>query len=143
MDLEGMLRGKLALRSLLSIVADVVRFCSPRESPQGNSGHMHIYLPNVMPLFAPTVNSYKRLVGTSGAGDGVLGTGTSGRAGSHDQSADGEREATRLEGEDMRDASDQGLHLVKKATARFLRADSVAREVFGDAFEERLEAWRR
>ncbi|KAG2418910.1 hypothetical protein HFD88_002012 [Aspergillus terreus] len=50
-----------------------------------------------MPLFALTVNSYKRLVGTSGAGDGVLGTGTSGRAGLHDQSADDERDATRLE----------------------------------------------
>lgn len=69
----------------------------PREGIPGNSGHMHVYLPDIMPLFAPTVNSYKRLVGTSGAGDGVLGTGTSGRAGLHDQSADDERDATRLE----------------------------------------------
>ncbi|KAF3353952.1 hypothetical protein VdG1_07851 [Verticillium dahliae VDG1] len=36
----------------------------PKQGLPGNSGHMHVSigLPDVMPLLAPTINSYKRLV---------------------------------------------------------------------------------
>ncbi|KAL4898694.1 hypothetical protein BDV59DRAFT_8281 [Aspergillus ambiguus] len=141
-------------------------------------------LPDVMPLFAPTVNSYKRLVENFWA-PVTVSWGLEHRAASIRviSPPTANPKATRLEvrvpgadanphfalativalgwrgvekklaipvpplskGQEMGDASDQGVRLaksLKEATARFMRADSVAREVFGDAFVEHFGGTR-
>ena len=133
-------------------------------------------LPDVMPLLAPTINSYKRLVENFWA-PVTVSWGLEHRAASIRLLAPptASEKATRLEvrvsgadanphyvlaailalgwrgvekkltiklpplgkGEDVGGDADQGLRLaksLKEATERFMRKDSVAREVFGDEF---------
>ncbi|BCR88850.1 glutamine synthetase family protein [Aspergillus chevalieri] len=135
-------------------------------------------LPDIMPLFAPTINSYKRLVENFWA-PVTVSWGLEHRAASVRviTPPTASPKATRLEvrvpgadcnphlalaaivalgwkgvekkleipvpplskGEDMGGASDQGARLaksLKEATIRFMDKDSMAREVFGDAFVE-------
>jgi len=141
-------------------------------------------LPDIMPLFAPTINSYKRLVENFWA-PVTVSWGLEHRAASIRLIAPptASAKATRFEvrvpgadanphfvlaailalgwrgvekkleiptpplskGEDMGGASDRGVRLaksLKEATATFLRPDSVAREVFGDAFVEHFGGTR-
>ncbi|KAB8073495.1 hypothetical protein BDV29DRAFT_135326 [Aspergillus leporis] len=133
-------------------------------------------LPDIMPMFAPTVNSYKRLVENFWA-PVTVSWGLEHRAASirlitpPTASPKGTRLEVRVpgadanphyamaaivalgwrgvekkleipvpplsKGEDMGGGSDQGVRLaktLKEAVATFTRKDSVAREVFGDAF---------
>ncbi|PYH66223.1 glutamine synthetase family protein [Aspergillus vadensis CBS 113365] len=141
-------------------------------------------LPDIMPMFAPTVNSYKRLVENFWA-PVTVSWGLEHRAASIRliTPPTASAKATRLEvrvpgadanphfvlaavvalgwrgvekklkipvpplskGEDMGGASDKGVRLAKslrEATTAFMRKDSVAREVFGDAFVEHFGGTR-
>ncbi|BDD61689.1 hypothetical protein MPDQ_001464 [Monascus purpureus] len=141
-------------------------------------------LPDIMPLLAPTINSYKRLVENFWA-PVTVSWGLEHRAASVRliSPPTASPKATRLEirvpgadtnahfvlaaivalgwrgvekklsipvpplgkGEDMGGASDNGVRLaksLKEATATFMRKDSVAREVFGDAFVEHFGGTR-
>lgn len=141
-------------------------------------------LPDIMPLLAPTINSYKRLVENFWA-PVTVSWGLEHRAASVRliSPPTASPKATRLEirvpgadtnahfvlaaivalgwrgvekklaipvpplgkGEDMGGASDKGVRLaksLKEATATFMRKDSVAREVFGDAFVEHFGGTR-
>ncbi|PHH85037.1 hypothetical protein CDD83_994 [Cordyceps sp. RAO-2017] len=141
-------------------------------------------LPDIMPILAPTVNSYKRLVENFWA-PVTVSWGLEHRAASIRVIAPptSKPSATRLEvrvpgadtnphlvlaailgcgwrgverrlaipcpplamGQDVGGAADQGERLaksLKEATARFVRADSVAREVFGDAFVDHFAGTR-
>lgn len=141
-------------------------------------------LPDIMPLFAPTINSYKRLVENFWA-PVTVSWGLEHRAASVRviTPPTASPKATRLEvrvpgadcnphlalaaivalgwkgvekkleipvpplskGEDMGGASDQGARLaksLKEATIRFMDKDSMAREVFGDAFVEHFGGTR-
>ena len=46
-------------------------------------------LPDIMPILAPTINSYKRLVEFLGTGHSLLGTGAPGRVNPSNHSTDG------------------------------------------------------
>lgn len=141
-------------------------------------------LPDIMPLFAPTINSYKRLVENFWA-PVTVSWGLEHRAASirlitlPTASAKATRFEVRVpgadanphfvlaaimalgwrgvekkleipvpplsKGEDMGGASDQGVRLaksLKEAVVTFMRPDSVAREVFGDAFVEHFGGTR-
>ncbi|THC99629.1 hypothetical protein EYZ11_000896 [Aspergillus tanneri] len=141
-------------------------------------------LPDIMPLFAPTVNSYKRLVENFWA-PVTVSWGLEHRAASIRviSPPTASPKATRLEvrvpgadanphfvlaavvalgwrgvekklaipvpplskGEEMGGTGDQGVRLAKslrEATAAFMRPDSVAREVFGDAFVDHFGGTR-
>ena len=141
-------------------------------------------LPDVMPLVAPTVNSYKRLVENFWA-PVTVSWGLEHRAASIRLIAPptASPKATRFEvrvagadanpflvlaailalgwrgvekkmeikvpplgkGEDVGGSSDQGVRLaknLKEATESFMRKESVAREVFGDAFVEHFGGTR-
>lgn len=141
-------------------------------------------LPDIMPLFAPTINSYKRLVENFWA-PVTVSWGLEHRAASIRliTPPTASAKATRFEvrvpgadtnphfvlaaimalgwhgvekkleipvpplskGEDMGGASDQGARLaksLKEAVATFMRRDSVAREVFGDAFVDHFGGTR-
>ena len=141
-------------------------------------------LPDIMPLFAPTVNSYKRLVENFWA-PVTVSWGLEHRAASVRVIAPptSSPKATRFEvrvpgadanphltlaaivalgwrgvekklklpvpplskGEDMGGANDQGARLaksLKEATQTFMRKESMAREVFGDAFVEHFGGTR-
>lgn len=141
-------------------------------------------LPDVMPLLAPTINSYKRLVENFWA-PVTVSWGLEHRAASVRliSPPSSSPKATRLElrvpgadtnahlvlgtllalgwrgvekkleipvpplgkGEDMGGSSDQGVRLaksLKEATTAFMRKDSIAREVFGDAFVDHFGGTR-
>lgn len=141
-------------------------------------------LPDIMPLFAPTINSYKRLVENFWA-PVTVSWGLEHRAASIRliTPPTASAKATRFEvrvpgadanphfvlaaiialgwrgvekkldipapplskGEDMGGASDQGVKLaksLKEAVVTFMRPDSVAREVFGDAFVDHFGGTR-
>lgn len=141
-------------------------------------------LPDVMPLVAPTINSYKRLVENFWA-PVTVSWGLEHRAASIRLIAPptSPPKATRFEvrvagadanpyfvlaailalgwrgvekkleipvpplgrGEDVGGASDKGVRLaksLKEANARFLRKESIAREVFGDEFVEHFGGTR-
>lgn len=141
-------------------------------------------LPDIMPMFAPTVNSYKRLVENFWA-PVTVSWGLEHRAASIRliTPPTASAKATRLEvrvpgadanphfvlaaivalgwwgvekkleipvpplskGEDMGGESDKGVRLAKNlgaAIATFTRKDSVAREVFGDAFVDHFGGTR-
>ncbi|KAE8379348.1 hypothetical protein BDV26DRAFT_169848 [Aspergillus bertholletiae] len=141
-------------------------------------------LPDIMPIFAPTVNSYKRLVENFWA-PVTVSWGLEHRAASIRliTPPTGSPKATRLEvrvpgadanshyvmaaiialgwrgvekkleipvaplsrGEEMGGSSDQGVRLaktLKEAVAAFTREDSVAREVFGNAFVDHFGGTR-
>lgn len=141
-------------------------------------------LPDIMPLFAPTVNSYKRLVENFWA-PVTVSWGLEHRAASIRliTPPTASAKATRFEvrvpgadanphfvlaavlalgwrgvekkleipvpplskGDDMGGASDQGVRLaksLKEAVVTFMRPESVAREVFGDAFVEHFGGTR-
>jgi glutamine synthetase len=141
-------------------------------------------LPDIMPMFAPTVNSYKRLVENFWA-PVTVSWGLEHRAASIRliTPPTASAKATRLEvrvpgadsnphfvlaaiialgwrgvekkleipvpplskGEDMGGSGDEGVRLAKNlgaAVAAFTRKDSVAREVFGDAFVDHFGGTR-
>lgn len=141
-------------------------------------------LPDIMPVFAPTINSYKRLVENFWA-PVTVSWGLEHRAASVRviTPPTASPKATRLEvrvpgadvnphlglaaivalgwkgveqkleipvpplskGDDMGGASDQGARLaksLKEATAMFLRKESMARAVFGDAFVDHFGGTR-
>ncbi|KAJ5887724.1 Type-1 glutamine synthetase 2 [Penicillium taxi] len=141
-------------------------------------------LPDIMPLFAPTINSYKRLVENFWA-PVTVSWGLEHRAASVRliTPPTASAKATRFEvrvpgadanphfvlaavlalgwrgvekkleipvppltkGQDMGGAGDKGVRLaksLKEAIATFMRPDSIAREVFGDAFVEHFGGTR-
>ncbi|KAJ6150916.1 hypothetical protein N7470_007510 [Penicillium chermesinum] len=120
-------------------------------------------LPDIMPIFAPTINSYKRLVENFWAPLAQRLHGFEVRVPGADVNAHlvlgailalgwrGVEKKLEIpvpplsKGEDMGGASDKGVRLaksLKEAVATFARPDSVAREVFGDEFVDHFAGTR-
>ncbi|KAE8366532.1 hypothetical protein BDV27DRAFT_155807 [Aspergillus caelatus] len=107
-------------------------------------------LPDMMPLFAPTINSYKpthfeiRVPGADANPHFVLAAIIA--LGWRGIEKELEIPVPPLpKGEDMSSASDKGVRLAKslnEAVATFTRPDNVAREVFGDSFVDHFGGTR-